>query len=103
MATNPSTNTFREFPPCSSDLKMLPIFGGWKTVKILCDGEVKWDTNVRTNLVQVADTFTKVDEKVSKTSGKSKLPKIKVVVLHLYRSYSIRNAPTKTINVTEAL
>ncbi len=81
MATNPSTNTFREFPPCSSDLKMLPIFGGWKTVKILCDGEVKWDTNVRTNLVQVSDTFTKVDEKVSKTSGKSKLPKIKVVVL----------------------
>ena len=59
MATNPSTNTFREFPPCSSDLKMLPIFGGWKTVKILCDGEVKWDTNVRTNLVQVSDTFTR--------------------------------------------
>ena len=56
IVVNPKLNPLREFPYCSSDLKMIPVFGSWKTVRVICEGKEVWDTNVRTNLIDIEDS-----------------------------------------------
>jgi len=52
MVANPKINPLRKFPVCLSDLKMISVFGSWKTVRIICDDVEGWKTNIRTNLVE---------------------------------------------------
>ena len=42
MIVSPKINPLRKFPVCLSDLKMISVFGSWKTVRIICDDEEGW-------------------------------------------------------------
>lgn len=81
MSAQPKTNNLRKYPFCSDNLKISPIFGSWKTVQISCEAKEDWETNIRTNLIEV-ENETKLDDISYMTNIKKKIlkPSIMVVV-----------------------
>ena len=46
----PAIKESREFPACDGTVSVAPMFGGWNTVSLACDGATKWRFAIRTNL-----------------------------------------------------
>ena len=60
---------------------MIPVFGGWKTVRIICDDVEGWKTNIRTNLVETRKAEKlNIEGSVENKSNPEK-PMLKVVKL----------------------
>ena len=81
MVASPKINPLRKFPVCLSDLKMVPVFGGWKTVRIFCDDVEGWKTNIRTNLVETRKAKRRNIEGSVENKSDIEKPMLKVVKL----------------------
>ena len=81
MVASPKINPLRKFPVCLSDLKMIPVFGGWKTVRIICDDVDGWKTNIRTNLVETRKAEKRNIEGSVENKSNPEKPMLKVVML----------------------
>ena len=53
LAGQPAISETRLFPACVSDIKIRPLFGGVKTVELLCPDPGGFKIAVRTNAVRI--------------------------------------------------
>ena len=75
IAADPAINQDRKFLPCANDLKVEPMFGSYKTVRVSCSDEDGFSIAVRTQIqsespVSFLDSETKTAPQLSNNGAK---------------------------------
>jgi flagella basal body P-ring formation protein FlgA len=66
----------KKFYPCDSPLEITPMFGGWKTVRVICAAPIPWKITVRAQWPTTGRKILKAKPASAKQEPKAKIIKV---------------------------
>jgi flagella basal body P-ring formation protein FlgA len=67
----------KKFYPCDAPLEITPMFGGWKTVRVICAAPIPWKITVRAQWSTTARKILKIEPASVKQEPKAKIIRVK--------------------------
>ena len=74
---SPQIVAAKKFYPCDAPLEITPMFGGWKTVRVICAAPIPWKITVRAQWSTTARKILKVEPASVKPEPKAKIIRVK--------------------------
>ena len=75
--SSPQIVAAKKFYPCEAPLEIVPMFGGWKTVQVICAAPIPWKVTVRAQWSTAVRQSSKVEPAPLKDVTKAKLIRAK--------------------------